>query len=91
MYDGLVLCDVKIDLSPVRWGSGDDEDPPELSDDLVQPTYYLWWGSTTERGRFNVGGGGYATLALAQAAAEAAPGIGPTVRWLWVADAASAV
>ena len=90
VYDGLVLCDVKIDLSPVRWGSGDDEDPPELSDDLVQPTYYLWWGSTTERGRFNAGGGGYATLALAQAAAEAAPGIGPTVRWLWVADAASA-
>jgi len=81
VYDDLVECDLRIVFSSIRYGSGDYEDEPDVADDVEIDTYYLEYGSTTQRGVFNAGGGGYATLAEARAAVEAAPGIGPTVRW----------
>jgi len=81
VYDGRIQCDVRIVHSPIRYGSGDYEDPPEIENDLEQDTFYIHYGSTTERGVFNAGGGGYPSLAEAMAAAEAAPGIGSTIRW----------
>jgi hypothetical protein len=81
LYDGRVECDVRILHSPIRYGSGDYEDPSEIENELEQVTYYLQFGSTTERGVFNAGGGAYPSLAQAVAAAEAAPGIGATIRW----------
>ena len=74
-------CDLRIVLSPVRYGSGDHEDEPELANSSLTDTYYVQYGSATERGIFNAGGGGYLSLAEARAAAEAAPGIGTTVQW----------
>ena len=74
-------CDLRIVLSPVRYGSGDYEDELELANDSLTDTYYVQYGSVTERGIFNAGGGGYLSLAEARSAAEAAPGIGTTVRW----------
>ncbi|WP_119965670.1 hypothetical protein [Simplicispira lacusdiani] len=82
LYDLQIECDVRIVYSPIHYGTGDWEDPPEIQNDLEQDTYYVQYGSTTERGRFNAGGGGHRSLPEAMAAAEAAPGIGPTVRWL---------
>ncbi|MBA4015699.1 MAG: hypothetical protein C0483_00780 [Pirellula sp.] len=80
-YDGTVECDIRIVYGPIRLGTGDDEVPPEIGDEVACDTYYVWYGSTIERGRFNAGGGAYPSLAEAKAAAEQAPGIGTTVRW----------
>jgi len=74
-------CELRIVFSPVRYGSGDYADDPEIGDDSVTDTYYVQYGSTTQKGTFNAGGGGYPSLAEARVAAESAPGIGPTVRW----------
>ena len=81
LYDGKIQCDVRIIHSPVRYGSGDYEDPPDIQNDVDQDTYYIQYGSTTERGVFNAGGGAYGSLADAIAGVEGAPGIGGTVRW----------
>ena len=79
---GAVECDLRIVLSPIRYGSGDYEDEPEIGNDVVQDTYYVQYGSVTQRGVFHAGGGGYPSLIEARLAVEAAPGIGPTVIWL---------
>ena len=81
LYDGSVLCDVCIALSPVRFGTGDDEDSPDAGDDAEIDTYYVFFGSTTERGRYNAGGGGYSSRAEAIANVEQRPGFGPSVKW----------
>ncbi len=81
LYDGKVECDVRIVRSPVRYGSGDYEDPPDIQNDLKRETFYIEYGSTTQRGVFTAGGGGFASLAEAMAYAQAAPGIESTLRW----------
>lgn len=81
LYAGTIECDLRIVLSPIRYGSGDYEDEPDIAHDSVGDTYYVQYGSTTQRGIFNAGGGAYPSLEEARAAAESAPGIGPTVRW----------
>ena len=81
LYDGTVVCDLRIVRRPTRFGTGDYEDPPEFRDDLVQDTFYLEYGSTTQRGVFSAGGGGHPSLSAAMAQAEAAPGFGSTVTW----------
>lgn len=85
IYAGAVECELRIVLSPTRHGSGDSEDDPEFANDAPVETYYVQYGSTTQRGVFNACGGAHPSLAGAVAAAEAAPGIGPTVRWHSVA------
>ncbi len=82
LYDGQVVCDLRIVLGPVRRGTGDYEDPPEVSDDADQDTFYIQYGSTTSRGVFNAGGGGFPTLSAAVAHVESMPGFGNTVRWI---------
>jgi hypothetical protein len=86
-YAGEIECDIRIVHSPVQYGSGDSEDPPEVEDDIERSTFYIQYGSTTERGIFNACGGGFPTLAEAVAAAAASPGIGDTVRWSKSANA----
>ena len=44
-------------------------------------TYYVWYGSITERGVYNAGGSGYGSLQEAVSAVERSSGIGLTVRW----------
>lgn len=82
LYDGTVECDICIVFSPVRYGRGDHEDPPETQNDIEVDTYYLWFGSTTERNRFNAGGGGFSSLQEAMKNAEGRPVIGSTVQWV---------
>lgn len=81
LYDGVVECDVRIIHSTITPGSGDHEDPPERRDDRNEECYYVQYGSITQRGNFNAGGGGGATLEAAIKVAESVPGIGPTMRW----------
>lgn len=81
LYDGCVECDIRIVHSPIRYGTGDDEDPPEIREDVDIDTYYVWYGSTTERGRFHAGSRGFPSVAEAMAGVKSAPGIGRTVRW----------
>ena len=81
LYDDSVLCDVCISFSPVRFGTGDYEDQLEIGEDVVVDTYYVFFGSATERGCYNSGGGGYPSLAEAVANVEARPGFGKTVKW----------
>lgn len=82
LYDGTVLCDLRIVRSEMRSGSGDYEDPPELANDQYGEFFYVQYGSTTERGNFNSSGVSCATLEDAIALAESAPGIGNTVKWI---------
>lgn len=86
LYDGFIECDVCIVRSPIRYGSGDYEDPPEIYNDLERDTFYVYYGSTTERGRYTAGGGGYPSLEEAMAGAESAPGIGGSVTWKGLVD-----
>ena len=81
LYAGTIECDLRIVFGPIRYGSGDYEDESEIANDSVADTYYVQYGSTTQRGIFNAGGGSFPSLAEARSAVEAAPGIGPTVRW----------
>jgi hypothetical protein len=81
-YAGQIICELRIIRSPLRYGSGDHEDPPDIADDQAIATFYVEYGSTTERGTFNAGGGVYDSLEEAIAAAEASPGIGDSVRWI---------
>lgn len=80
-YAGTIECDLRVVFSPVRYGSGDHEDEPEMASDVVADTYYLQYGSTTQRGVFNACGSAYHSLAEARSAAEAAPGFGSTIQW----------
>ena len=88
LYDGQVVCDLRIVLSPERGGTGDYEDQPEVSDDADENTFYIEYGSTTSRGVFSTGGGGFPTLPAAIAHVEAMPGFGNTVRWIEAAQPA---
>ena len=81
LYDETIECDICVVYSPVLYGTGDYEDEPELRNDIEIDTYYLWFGSTTERNRFNAGGAAFATLEDAMKNAEERPGFGGSVRW----------
>ena len=52
LYAGTVECDIKVVRSPVRFGSGDHEDSTEEREDSKHETFYVWYGSATERGVF---------------------------------------
>lgn len=82
LYDGQITCDVVIVKGPICYGSGDYEDSPEVADDYERETFYIHYGSTTERGRYNAAGAGHPTLLAAIAIVEAAPGFGSTVKWI---------
>ncbi|MCL4296450.1 MAG: hypothetical protein KJ077_12010 [Anaerolineae bacterium] len=70
VYDKAVPYEVRIIQSPIRYGSGDYEDPPEIYEDTLVKCYYVWYESLTEQGSFNAGGGVFPTLAEAMAKAE---------------------
>ncbi len=80
LYAGSVECDLCIARSSIHYGTGDPEDPPEIAEDAERETYYVYYGSTTERGKFSAGGGAYASLLDALAAIERALGVAG-VRW----------
>jgi len=80
-YDSCVECDICVVYCATRFGTGDYDDPPEIQNDMAIDSYYLWLGSTTERGRYSEGGGCFNSLAEAIANAEARPGFGHSIKW----------
>jgi hypothetical protein len=63
-----------------KWyGTGDREDPPEVSDDREIETFEVRYDAAADTRRFAAGGGQYLTLDSARAGAEAA--CGPSVVW----------
>jgi hypothetical protein len=81
LYDGSILCDVCIAYSSVRFGNGDYEDSSDIGGDVEIDAYYVFFGSTTERGKYKAGGGGYPSLAQAVTNVEDHPGFGKSVKW----------
>jgi hypothetical protein len=74
LYDGQVVCDVRIVYSPIRFGSGDPVDPPE--DDEERPSYYVEYGGPQQRHAFVGGGGCFDSLEDAvRGASERVPGL----------------
>lgn len=81
LYDGSVECDLRIVRSPVCYGSGDYDDPTETRDDQKRETFYVHYGSTTERGTFTSRSHGFRTLEEAIANVEEHHGFGKTIKW----------
>lgn len=81
LYDGLVECDIRIVFGPICYGGGDFDEDLQIECDVVRDTYYVDFGSTTERGVFKSSGGGYSSLQEAMTQTEARPGFGHTVKW----------
>ena len=81
LYSGTVECDVRILHSPVRFGSGDHSDTSDIRDDLAVDTFYVEYGSTTQRGVYTAGDGGHSSISEAIASAEAALGGPGAVKW----------
>lgn len=81
LYDGLAECDIRIIFGPICYGCGDFDEESHMYEDVVRDTYYVEFGSTTERGVFNAGGGAFSTLEEAMSDILARPGIGSSVRW----------
>ncbi|RQO62798.1 hypothetical protein DBV14_03825 [Variovorax sp. KBW07] len=80
LYDGEIECDIRIVRSQIRWGTGDDGDEPRVRCDVEKDTFYVQYGSTSERGIFNAESDGFESLeeALTQVARTT---IGPTICW----------
>jgi hypothetical protein len=70
LYDGTVVCDVRVVQTEVCYGSGDYEDTPEVAEDRPGTCFYIEYGSTTQRGEYGGGGGGYRALNEAMDEAE---------------------
>jgi hypothetical protein len=70
LYAGEVPYRVAIYRSPVRYGSGDYEDPPELRDDIKGEWYYISYAPPVEPQRFSAGGGCFGTPQEAKAHVE---------------------
>lgn len=79
LYAGVKETEVRIVRSPIRYGTGDYEDPPEISDDAEIPTYYVEYVSTFEKDVFHTGGGAFDTAEEAATAVAAA--VGQSLAW----------
>lgn len=70
LYDNRVRCEIRIVEQPVWYGSGDEEDPPEVREDHDMPCFGVLYESTTGANPRFAGGGQYATFQEAVAAVE---------------------
>ncbi len=80
-YAENVQCEIRIVRTNVRFGSGDAEDPLEVSEDRVTESYYVRYGSTTQRGVFTAGSGPFDSLPEAMAGAALQLGGQRTILW----------
>lgn len=78
LYDNSVLCELCIAFNPIRWGTGDHEDEPEICEDVEIDTYCVFLGSST--GQYS-GGSAYPSLSAAMSNIEARPGFEKSVKW----------
>jgi hypothetical protein len=82
LYDGRVLTGVRIVSCPVRYGTGDVEDPTEMRDDHPVPGFDVQWASpTTPRLYSDFASANFSTLQDAVAHAENAIWVVGTLTW----------
>ena len=81
VYAETVECDVCIVHSNVRYGTGDEDDPPGIESDAAIDSYYVLYGSTVQRGTFTSTSAAYDTLREAELGAELQLGSQARVRW----------
>lgn len=62
LYAGETVCDVCIQKTNCRYGSGDYEDAPELQDDIEGEFFYVWYSLAGSRGDFRAGCGAFLTV-----------------------------
>jgi hypothetical protein len=78
LYAGSILCEVRIVRHHTLYGSGDYEDPPEVSEDREVECFYLLFHTPVGLPCW-VGGG--AALTLAEALSLAESKLGGSVVW----------
>ncbi|HEX8057027.1 MAG TPA: hypothetical protein VF481_10215 [Novosphingobium sp.] len=61
LYDNTLRLSVRIERRPIRYGSGDWGDYPEIRDDAEIPTYVAWFETADGTPKW-VGGGQFSTL-----------------------------
>lgn len=81
LYDGTVLCGVRIRFQPVRFGSGDHEDPQDIAQDRDMPTYCIELSVGTDATDFRAGAGVFDSLNDAVAHLESVPYIAQSLCW----------
>ena len=79
MYADAIEVGVRVLESDVRYGSGDDDDPPETRDDSRTRCFYVAWDAA-ESGRSSSVIGPFDTQAAAEAFAVQQSGA--SLRWL---------
>ncbi|MCM3905105.1 MAG: hypothetical protein ND866_25710 [Pyrinomonadaceae bacterium] len=79
LYDGTVICDIRIVKHNGRYGTGDPFDEPKFREDIEGEFYYIEFGSTVERGKFV--SGSQALPSLEAAVREAEDATGGRVTW----------
>jgi hypothetical protein len=77
LYDGTITCEVRIVRHDVLYGSGDYEDPPEISNDREVECCYLLFHTPVGLPEWGRGG---AALSLADAI-SIAEAMKPTLKW----------
>lgn len=70
LYDGSIPCEVRIVPHDTLYGTGDYEDPPEISDDREIESYYILFSTSVGEPPW-VGGGAALSIAEAVAIVEA--------------------
>ena len=76
LYDGEVPARVRITRQPITPGTADYEDPPEIAEDRLDPSYRIDWSAPGQPDRIVARVGAFPTAEEARAFAEAqAPGL----------------
>jgi hypothetical protein len=70
MYAGTQRAEIRIVAGTLLYGSGDDEDPPEIANDEQVACYYVAYESPPGSGCFPAGGGRFRSIDEAVATVE---------------------
>jgi hypothetical protein len=83
LYAPGVKCEIRIVHSPVRYGTGDQDDPPEIANDVEANSYYVQFGSPAQPGVFVAGSVAFPSLKEAMLGAAEQLGAQRALRWHW--------
>lgn len=82
LYDGNVPTGVRIVSCPVRYGTGDWQDPLDIREDLAEPGFDVQWASaTTPRDYGNFASAVFSSLQEAVAYVETSAWAASTLKW----------
>jgi len=61
-YGGITPCLIVVQQEDTWPGSGDFEDPPEITEDRKVACFSVWYENPSSKGNFNAGGGYFLSL-----------------------------